>query len=689
VSCDCDRYLEIWNLVFMQYNRDAAGTLTPLPRPSIDTGMGLERVAAVCQGVTSNYDSDLFRPILTAIGEACGRAYGRDAKADVSMRVIADHLRALTFLLSDGVVPSNEGRGYVVRRILRRAARHGKMLGFSGPFLHRLIGSVIGVMQEAYPELTGRRAAVERTLLAEEERFAQTLDHGMTILSDLIERATSSGAATLAGADLFKLYDTYGFPMDLIADIAQEHRLSLDEAGFSAAMEGQRERGRAAGGFEVEATQAIYKDALTAAGASVFVGEDTLEADVRLLAILKDGRRVPEARAGERVELVFDRTPFYGEGGGQLGDRGELTGAAADAEITDTVIPVKGLFVHAATVRRGRLAEGERYRAAVNPVARQAASSHHTGTHILHATLREVLGDHVKQAGSLVAPDRLRFDFHHFAPLSPRELARVEEIVNRRIQQDYHVEKAWMGQREALAGGALAFFGDKYGDRVRVVRIGDFSTELCGGTHVHRSGEIGIFKLHFEGGVAAGVRRVEAFTGEGALDLIRSYEQRLREIGDLLRGSADDAVDKIKKLLERQKELEREIEKMRGQAQKDQIPELLSKKEPIDGTDFLITRVDGLDAKQLREISDQLKAKMGSGFIFLASALENSVTLVASVSPDLTRRFHAGNIIKEVAPIVGGGGGGRPDFAQAGGKDPSKTDDALARVRELVKAAIH
>ena len=684
VSCDCDRYLEIWNLVFMQYNRDAAGTLTPLPRPSIDTGMGLERVAAVCQGVTSNYDSDLFRPILTAIGEACGRAYGRDAKADVSMRVIADHLRALTFLLSDGVVPSNEGRGYVVRRILRRGARHGKMLGFSSPFLHGLIGSVIGVMQEAYPELTGRRAAVERTLLAEEERFAQTLDHGMTILSDLIERAASSGAATLAGADLFKLYDTYGFPMDLITDIAQEHRLSLDEAGFAAAMEGQRERGRAAGGFEVEATQAIYKDALTAAGASVFVGEETLEADVRLLAILKDGRRVPEARAGERVELVFDRTPFYGEGGGQLGDRGELTGAAADAEITDTVIPVKGLFVHAATVRRGRLAEGERYRAAVNPVARQAASSHHTGTHILHATLREVLGDHVKQAGSLVAPDRLRFDFHHFAPLSPRELARVEEIVNRRIQQDDHVEKAWMGQREALAGGALAFFGDKYGDRVRVVTIGSFSKELCGGTHTRDTGELGLLKIVREGGVAAGIRRIEALAGEAAYLAVKKGETDLAEIAALLKVQPGEVVSKARKLVDALRERERELEQLKVKLASGGRADPASAPRQVGGVTVVTRRIDGLEMKDLRAAADRVRDEVKSGIVVLGSVANEKVNLVAAVTPDLTGRFHAGEMAKAIAAMVGGTGGGNPQMGQAGGKHPDRLDEALARVAEIV-----
>ena len=684
VSCDCDRYLEIWNLVFMQYNRDASGALTPLPKPSIDTGMGLERVAAVCEGVSSNYDSDLFRGMLAAIGGACGRTYGREAKADISMRVIADHLRALTFLVSDGVLPSNEGRGYVVRRILRRAARHGKLLGLDGPFLHTLVGSVVDTMQHAYPELIGRRAAVERTLLAEEERFAQTLHQGMTVLSGLIERAASSGVSVLAGADLFKLYDTYGFPIDLIAEIAQEHRLSLDETGFTAALEEQRERARTAGTFEAHETQAIYKEALTAAGSSTFIGEEALEADVRLIAIFKDGRRVREARAGEAVELVFDQTPFYGEGGGQRGDRGEVSGPGVYADVTDTVIPIKGLSVHAAAVRRGRLAEGERYRAAVNPAARQAASSHHTGTHLLHATLREVLGDHVKQAGSLVAPDRLRFDFHHFSPLSGRELARVEELVNRRIQQDYHVEKVWMDQRAALASGALAFFGDKYGDRVRVVTIGSFSKELCGGTHTRDTGELGLLKIIREGGVASGVRRIEALAGEPAYLAVKKGENDLAEIAALLKVQPGEAVSKARKLVEALREKEREVEQLKlrvatgGRAEPAEAPR------PVGGVNVVSRRIDGMEMKELRAAADRIRDEVKSGVVVLGSVTADKVNLVAATTSDLTGRFHAGDIVKTVASLVGGTGGGNAQMGQAGGKHPDRLDEALSKVYEIV-----
>jgi alanyl-tRNA synthetase len=687
VGCDCDRYLEIWNLVFMQYNRDASGTLSPLPRPSIDTGMGLERVAAVTQGVLSNYDSDLFRPLLSAIGQVCSRTYGRDAGTDVSMRVIADHLRALTFLLADGVLPSNEGRGYVVRRILRRAGRHGKLLGFEGPFLHELSGAVVDQMHHAYPELARNRQTVARTLLAEEERFAQTLSHGMTILSDLVAAAKRSRTAALSGADLFKLYDTYGFPMDLIADVAKEQGLALDEAGFAAAMDEQRERARAAGGFEAERVQTIYKDTLAQTGPTTFVGEDALEAEARLLAILKDGARVREAREGEQVELVFDHTPCYGEGGGQVGDQGELESPSADARIRDTVIPVKGLSVHAATVGRGRLVEGERYRVTVSRTSRQANSNHHTGTHILHATLREVLGDHVKQAGSLVAPDRLRFDFHHFAPLSPREMERIEHEVNRRIQEDHHVEKAWMSQRDALASGALAFFGEKYGDRVRVVSIGSFSKELCGGTHTRDTGELGLLKIVREGGVAAGVRRIEAVAGEAAYLAAKKDTDDLAEIAALLRVQPPEAASKARKLVEALRAREREVEQLKARLVGGGSREASGgERRRVAGVTVTARRIDGMGAKDLRGAADRVREQITSGVVVLGSVAEGKVNLVAAVTPDLADRFHAGDLVRSVSDLVGGSGGGNATMGQAGGRQPERLDEALERVYELVDA---
>ena len=682
VNGDCARYIELWNLVFIQYNRNQDRSLAELPAKHVDTGMGLERITAVLQKVLSNYDIDFMRELTATTERLTGKKYGADPLADISFRVIDDHARAVSFLIADGVTPSNEGRGYVLRRLLRRAARHGRLIGLHEPFLHQVAGTVVAVMGKAYPELRKEEARIREDIRIEEERFAETLETGLVLLEEAASALKKKKEKILSGDIAFRLYDTYGFPLDLTEDILRGEGMTVDQSGFEKLMGEQRSRGR-------EARETVSMEAKIQLDRPVcFVGYDRLDGESTVLAIYGGGNGKHEAVEGEEIDLLTAETPFYGESGGQVGDRGTIATARGDlVEITDTQHPTPQLTAHRGRVKKGRIQAGDKVQLKVDSRHRQRTMLNHSATHILHAVLRKELGQHVRQAGSLVAPDRLRFDFNHTGSIPDEKLALIETDVNRHIREDADVSIRELSYDDAIRQGALAFFGDKYGDRVRVVKIGDFSTELCGGTHVHRSGEIGIFKLHVEGGVAAGVRRVEAFTGEGALDLIRGYEQRLREIGDLIRGSGDDAVEKIKKLLERQKELERELDKMRGQAQKDQIPELLAKKQSINGTDFLITRVDGLDAKQLREISDQLKAKMGSGFIFLASAFENSVTLVGSVSPDLTRRFHAGNIIKEVAPIVGGGGGGRPDFAQAGGKDPSKTDDALARVRELVKAA--
>ena len=683
VNGDCARYIELWNLVFIQYNRNQDRSLAELPAKHVDTGMGLERITAVLQKVLSNYDIDFMRELTATTERLTGKKYGADPLADISFRVIDDHARAVSFLIADGVTPSNEGRGYVLRRLLRRAARHGRLIGLHEPFLHQVAGTVVAVMGKAYPELRKEEARIREDIRIEEERFAETLETGLVLLEEAASALKKKKEKILSGDIAFRLYDTYGFPLDLTEDILRGEGMTVDQSGFEKLMGEQRSRGR-------EARETVSMEAKIQLDRPVcFVGYDRLDGESTVLAIYGSGHGKQEAVEGDEIDLLTAETPFYGESGGQVGDRGTIATARGDlVEITDTQHPTPQLTAHRGRVKKGRIQVGDKVQLKVDSRHRQRTMLNHSATHILHAVLRRELGQHVRQAGSLVAPDRLRFDFNHTGSIPDEKLALIETRVNQHIREDADVSTRELSYDDAIRQGALAFFGDKYGDRVRVVKIGDFSTELCGGTHVHRSGEIGIFKLHVEGGVAAGVRRVEAFTGEGALDLIRSYEQRLREIGDLIRGSADDAVEKIKKLLERQKELERELDKMRGQAQKDQIPELLAKKQSINGTDFLITRVDGLDAKQLREISDQLKAKMGSGFIFLASAFENSVTLVGSVSPDLTRRFHAGNIIKEVAPIVDGGGGGRPDFAQAGGKDPSKTDDALARVRELVKAAI-
>ena len=680
VNGDCGRYIELWNLVFIQYNRHEDRSLSELPAKHVDTGMGFERITAVLQGVLSNYDVDFMRDLITTTEEIAGRPYGMDPNADISFRVIADHARAISFLIADGVMPSNEGRGYVLRRLLRRAARHGRLLGLKDPFLFRIAATVAKVMGGAYPELRTEEQRIQQVIQAEEERFGETLEKGLVMLEEATAKLKQQKETVLPGDIAFRLYDTYGFPLDLTEDILRADQMAVDQAGFETLMEKQRSRGR-------EAREQTQIDARVQLDRPVrFIGYNHLEGESNVLAIYGNGVGKQEAVEGEEVDLFTAETPFYGESGGQVGDRGTIQTARGDIlEIIDTQHPTPQLTAHRGRVKKGRFQVGDAVHLVVDAKHRQKTMLNHSATHILHAVLRKELGEHVRQAGSLVAPDRLRFDFNHTGSIPEEKLALIETHVNQRIREDASVSIQETNFDDAIRQGALAFFGDKYGDRVRVVKIGDFSTELCGGTHVHRSGEIGIFKLHFEGGVAAGVRRVEAFTGEGALDLIRAYEQRLKEIGELVRTSADDAVDKVKKLLERQRELEREIEKLRGEFGKNQIAELLAKRQNIDGVSVLITQVDGIDAKQLREIADQLKERLGSGVLVLASVGDKNVNLVASVTQDLVRRYHAGNIIKELAPMVGGGGGGRPDFAQAGGKEPAKLGAALKRAEEILR----
>ena len=680
VNGDCGRYIELWNLVFIQYNRHEDRSLSELPAKHVDTGMGFERITAVLQGVLSNYDVDFMRDLITTTEEIAGRPYGMDPNADISFRVIADHARAISFLIADGVMPSNEGRGYVLRRLLRRAARHGRLLGLKDPFLFRIAATVAKVMGGAYPELRTEEQRIQQVIQAEEERFGETLEKGLVMLEEATAKLKQQKETVLPGDIAFRLYDTYGFPLDLTEDILRADQMAVDQAGFETLMEKQRSRGR-------EAREQTQIDARVQLDHPVrFIGYNHLEGESNVLAIYGNGVGKQEAVEGEEVDLFTAETPFYGESGGQVGDRGTIQTARGDIlEIIDTQHPTPQLTAHRGRIKKGRFQVGDAVHLVVDAKHRQRTMLNHSATHILHAVLRKELGEHVRQAGSLVAPDRLRFDFNHTGSIPEEKLALIETHVNQRIREDASVSIQETNFDDAIRQGALAFFGDKYGDRVRVVKIGDFSTELCGGTHVHRSGEIGIFKLHFEGGVAAGVRRVEAFTGEGALDLIRAYEQRLKEIGELVRTSADDAVDKVKKLLERQRELEREIEKLRGEFGKNQIAELLAKRQNIDGVSVLITQVDGIDAKQLREIADQLKERLGSGVLVLASVGDKNVNLVASVTQDLVRRYHAGNIIKELAPMVGGGGGGRPDFAQAGGKEPAKLGAALKRAEEILR----
>jgi alanyl-tRNA synthetase len=682
VNGDCARFIELWNLVFIQYDRKENRDLEELPSKHVDTGMGLERITAVLQNVLSNYDIDTMRE-LTAVSERLtGKRYGADPVADISFRVIDDHARAVSFLIADGVIPSNEGRGYVLRRLLRRAARHGRLIGLQKPFLYEVADRVIAVMGEAYPELKAEEQRIRDTVRLEEERFADTLEKGLVLLADAMADLKRQNQNLLSGEVAFRLYDTYGFPFDLTEDILRAEGMSADQAGFERLMEEQRTRGR-------EAREVATMEATVQLDRPVcFIGYDRLEGESRVLALYSNGAGRHEAVEGEEVELLTAETPFYGESGGQVGDRGTITTARGDViEVIDTQRPTPQLTAHRARVKKGRVQVGDGVHLAVDHRHRRRTMLNHSATHILHSVLRRELGTHVRQAGSLVAPDRLRFDFSHAGSIPDEKLAVIEAHVNEHIREDAAVSIEELNYDEAMRHGALAFFGDKYGDRVRVVRIGDFSTELCGGTHVHRSGEIGLFKLHFEGGVAAGVRRVEALTGEGALDLIRAYEQRLHEIAKLLRASGDDAADRIRKLLARQKELEKEIDKLRGRAEKDRIPELLGKTQSVDGANVLVAQVNGVDGKQLREIADQLKEKIGSGIVVLASAGEASVNLVASVTQDLTGRYHAGNIIKELAAMMGGGGGGRPDFAQAGGKQPDNIPAVLKRAEELIRDA--
>jgi alanyl-tRNA synthetase len=680
VNGDCARYIELWNLVFIQYNRKENRELEELPSKHVDTGMGLERITAVLQNVLSNYDIDYMRALTATTERLTGKKYGVDPAADISFRVIDDHARAVSFLIADGVMPSNEGRGYVLRRLLRRAARHGRLIGLEQPFLHEVAESVAAVMGDGYPELRAEEQRIREMIRSEEERFGETLEKGLALLEEATANLKIKKERVLSGEVAFRLYDTFGFPLDLTEDILHSESMSVDQAGFEKLMQEQRTRGR-------EARESTSMESKIQLDREVrFIGYDRLEGESSVLAIYANGAGRNEAFEGDEIEILTAETPFYGESGGQIGDRGTITTTRGDTiEVIDTHHPTPQLTAHRSRVKKGRVQVGDKVHLAVDPAHRQKTKLNHSATHILHSVLRRELGQHVRQAGSLVTPERLRFDFNHSGAIADEQLALIETRVNRHIREDAGVSIEEVSYDEAIRRGALAFFGDKYGDRVRVVKIGDFSTELCGGTHVHASGEIGMFKLHSEGGIAAGVRRVEAFTGQGALDLIHNYEQRLKEIANLVRGSADDAVDKVKKLLERQKELEKEVEKLRSQFEKDQIPELLAKQTSVNGTKVLISQVEGVDAKQLRDVADQLKEKLGAAVIVLASAGEENVNLVASVAKELTRQYHAGNIIKELAAMVGGGGGGRPDFAQAGGKEPAKLGEALKRAEELIR----
>jgi len=686
LGCDCDRFLELWNLVFMQYNRDADGTLTPLPRPSIDTGMGLERVSAVLQGLQSNYDSDLFRPLISAIASMCAKTYGKSTEHDVSIRVIADHTRAAAFLIADGVLPSNEGRGYVLRRIMRRAMRHGKLLDINKPFLHQTVAVVAEQMREAYPEVQRSLDFITRAVLNEEQAFSATLESGLRILSDEMAGLKAVGGKCLPGDTVFKLYDTYGFPVDLTRDIASEQGLDLDTEGFEAAMQAQKTRARKAWkGSGDEAVAGVYRELAQQGLHGAFTGYAACDLKTKIVKVLIDGSEVAEAVSGASVHLIAGDTPFYGESGGQVGDAGEIIGPDFKVTITDTVKPVGDLIVHVGEVVSGTVRPGTEALFRVDAARRQAIACNHTATHILQAVLRECLGSHVKQAGSLVTPQRLRFDFSHFEALSNAQLRDIEIKVNERIRANAPVATEQMSQQDAVGRGATALFGEKYAEQVRVVSLSDFSMELCGGTHVRAAGEIGLFKIVSESAVAAGVRRIEAVTGQGAYEYISAQEDQLRQAADLLKADRTGVVEKIERLQEHSRQLEREIESLKGRLIAGQAANILDSVREINGVRVLGVVVEESDPKALRSYGDNVRERLGSGIVVIGAKTPEGAQLICMVTPDLTKRFSAGAIIKQVAPIVDGRGGGKPEMAQAGGKNAARLQEALEAALALIE----
>jgi alanyl-tRNA synthetase len=693
-ACACDRWLEVWNLVFMQFNRDADGRLTPLPRPSIDTGMGLERMAAVLQGKTSNFETDLLWPLVRRAAELSGHPYGVREEDDVSLRVIADHARATAFLIADGVVPSNEWRGYVLRRIMRRAMRHGRLLGVHEPFLYRAAAWVVDLMGDAYPELVSERVRVEEVVRGEEERFAETLDTGLARIAEYVELHGPGAGRSVDGRFLFTLYDTYGFPRDLAEDELRARGWVVTpetEAAWEAAMEAQRARARASATFGVTAdaeSAHIYQHLAAEVARVEFVGYETLTSPARILALVDLGprgpRRLTEAAEGDEVEVLLDRTPAYPESGGQLGDTGALVGRAGRGEIVDTYYRGGRLIVHRVRVRAGGFREGEEVAVTVESPRRQGLRQHHTGTHLLHAALRRVLGPHVAQAGSLVAPDHLRFDFSHGTALKAREIEQIEELVNEQVQADLPVRPLEMDLDEALRRGALALFGEKYGQRVRVIQIGDFSLELCGGTHLDETGQLGLLKILDEGAVASGVRRVVAVGGSAALAAVNRQARALREAAELLKIAPTEVPQRLRKLVEEHRALERQLAELEARLARARADELLAGARQVHGVAVVTGRLDGLDPEALRAVVDRLRERLGSGVVCVASVTDGKVSLVAGVTKDLTPRVHAGRLIQAVARAAGGSGGGRADLAQAGARDPSRVDQALALVYDLV-----
>jgi alanyl-tRNA synthetase len=687
--CECGRYVEIWNLVFMQYERDSGGNLTPLPKPSIDTGMGLERITAVLQGKKSNFDTDLLRPLIDEACEIAQKEYGMDSSTDVSLRVIADHSRAAAFLIGDGVIPSNEGRGYVLRKILRRAIRHGKSLAINEPFLYTMTGHVIELMKVAYPDLLLTREYVAKVVKNEEQRFSSTIRIAIDQFSEILAKEQKAdGKATLVQGDvMFKFYDTFGLPVDLMQELAAEFNVGLDEDAFNQRLEAQRERGKASW-KEMPPTSALNV-IVPSEHKTNFLGYSELETnDARILAIYVSGNRVESLQAGESGEVFLDKTPFYAETGGQVGDTGFLEGDNSEGIVHNAYPFMPGFTAHQTKCILGSLCVGDLVDARVDSQRRESIARNHTATHLLHASLRNLIGFHVKQAGSLVAPERLRFDFSHYAPLSPEEVSEIENMVNTAVMKDSPISTSIKSIHEAVAEGAMALFGEKYGHEVRVVSVDSFSKELCGGTHVHRTGEIGLFKILNENGIAAGIRRIEAITGEGALQRFREDERILSSLESLSRGMRDDLTRLIEKYQIEIRGLEKEVETLRYRLAKGKILEIINHAQTIQEVKVLTAVVDDLDKGGLRNLADELKAKLEKGVVVLASSDGGKVILVAAVTPNMVPQLHAGKIVKEISTIVGGSGGGRPEMAEAGGKDSSKMVEALNAVGAIVGKAL-
>lgn len=680
-----DRVVELWNLVFMEFFQDEQGRMHRLPRPSIDTGMGLERMAAVLQGRSSNFETDLFSPLIQAIVQETNQEYPTGGETDVWVRIIADHIRAITFLIGDGVTPANEGRGYVLRRLIRRAFRRGNLLGLEKPFLYRLAGTVVDIMKEAYPELMSNLPYISRVCLAEEERFIYTLNSGLRYFEQYAEETLASGSRVIPGDKVFKLYDTFGFPLDLCQELAREKNLEVDEAGFRQELEVQKDRARQS--WEGEARfreKSVYQNYQQLKVEPVFY-ERVEVAETRVLAIIKNGQSVDLLREEESGEVILAVTPFYAEAGGQVGDSGVLKSSHFSAMVENTFAPVPGLIVHKVKVLAGELKIGQTVEAVVDSLRRQAISRNHTATHLLHAALRQILGDHVRQSGSLVSPQRFRFDFTHFAALSAEEIEKVERLINEKIRENLPVTVKVTTLEEGLAEGAMAIFEEKYGESVRLVTVGDFSKELCGGIHVRQSGEIGFFKVISESSVAAGLRRIEAVTGEEAFNYVESLEKELRQLERLLKVSRKELLTRAEKMLETLEEKEEEIRRLKQKLvqQAGQSPEMAVRE--VHGIKLVTQKFEGLDIEALRQYADALKQKIGSGVIVLSSSLEGRVFLVVAVTPDLTARVQANKMIKEIAGIIGGGGGGRPDFAQAGGTRVENIEQALEKSVSLLE----